>query len=474
MSEPAVSRGAEVRAPAAGGAPDPHLKRNLVLLTLDGAFFSAGSAFYDSGTVLSVFVSTLTGSRFLIGLAATARTIGWFLPQLFVASLTEHLPYKGKLVIVNSLLHRLLLLFMAAVTYLCAGTRPGLALAVFLPIFLVSAMSEGVNGVPWTDVVANAIPADRRGRLFANQQIIGGLAAFANGFAVRLILQRAGYPQAYVILFLCTFVWFMGSIVSFMGVKEKPAVQVRQERRPLGSYLRALPAIWRGNPRFARVMVVRFCLGFIYLSMPFFVLHARQNLGVDLGTVGIFVSAQMLGVLVGSAVAGPLSDRTGNRTVVVVAIVSAFAAPASALVLTLAKALGAAGAAGAFPLVYFFAGAAFGAGYIGFTNYVIDVAPPVERPTYIGLSNTLMAPFGFLSAVGGAVAAALGYEAVFAASAVVGFAGLIMSLRLSEPRREPGRRSPRQRRPPKTPRNNSWPSFLGRRARRTCGGGGMA
>jgi len=388
---------------------------------------------------LSLFVSTLTSSRLLIGLAATARTIGWFLPQLFVASLTEHLPYKRTLVIVNSLLHRLFLLLMAAVTYLYAGTRPGVALAVFFPIFLVSAMSEGVNGVPWTDVVANTIPGERRGRLFANQQIIGGLAAFANGFAVRLILQRAAYPQAYVILFLCTFVGFMGSIISFMGVREKPAVEVRQERRSLGSYLRALPAVWRGNPSFARVMVVRFCLGFLFLSLPFFVLHARQNLGVNLGTVGIFISTQMLGLLLGSVLAGRLSDRTGNRTVVILAILSAFLAPTAALGLTLIKVLGAPDlAAAGFPLVYFFVGASFGAGYIGFTNYVLDVAPAVERPTYIGLSNTLMAPFGFLSAVGGAVATVLGYEVVFAASAAVGFAGVVLSLRLPEPRQEPG------------------------------------
>lgn len=420
-------------------ASDPNLRRNLVALTLDGAFFSAGSAFYDSSTVLSVFVSTLTSSRFVIGLAATARTIGWFLPQLFVASLTEHLRYKSKLVIANSFAHRFLLLLMAGVIYVYAGDRPALALAIFLPIFLVSAISEGVNGVPWTDVVANTIPADRRGALFANQQIVGGLAAFANGFVVRAILLKTPYPEAYVILFLCTFLGFLGSIVSFLWVREKPAPEVKGRRRTLGSYLGSLPAIWRGNRSFARVMKARFCLGFIFLSMPFFVLHARENIGVDLGTVGIFVSAQMLGSLVGSAMAGRLSDRTGNRAVVIIAVLAAFLTPTAALALTWARALGAAIlAARAFPLVYFFAGMTFGAGYIGFTNYVIDVAPQVERPTYIGLSNTLMAPFAFLSTAGGILATVLGYEAVFALSAAVGLLGVVQSFRLVEPRRQPG------------------------------------
>jgi MFS family permease len=79
-------------------------------------------------------------------------------------------------------------------------------------------------------------------------------------------------------------------------------------------------------------------------------------------------------------------------------------------------------------------GAGFGAGYIGFTNYIIDIAPVTERPTFIGLSNTLQAPFALLSAVGGALASWLGYEAVFGVSAVVGLAGVVLSLRLVEPR----------------------------------------
>lgn len=444
MSEPAVSREApapSLPAPPAAAPPgrpagaNPYLRRNLTLLTLDGAFFMAGSAFYDSGTVLPTLVSTLTSSKALIGLAAAMRTIGWFLPQLIVASLTEHLRYKGRLVVVNSLVHRALLLVMAAVIYFHAGTRPGLALALFFPVFVVSCISEGVNGVPWTDVVANTIPPDRRGRLFANQQILGGLWAFGNGFLVRLILNDAPYPDAYAILFLCTFVTFSLSVLSFMGVREQPVSEVGG-RRSLLDYLGSLPAAWKGNRDFARVMVVRFCLAFLFLSVPFFVLHSRENLGADIGTVGLFVSAQMLGSLVGSAVAGRISDRTGNRVVVILAVAASFLAPAVAVLLTAAHSAGATALAMAvFPAVYFFVGWTFGAGYIGFTNYVIDVSPAAQRATFIGLSNTLMAPFAFLAAAGGLLATLAGYPAVFLTSAFVGAIGVALAFRLPEPRR---------------------------------------
>jgi MFS family permease len=424
--------------PAAHGpedsAPDPYLKRNLVFLTLDGTFFSAGSAFYDSTTVLPAFASTLTDSKAVIGFVASVRTIGWFLPQLVVANFTEGLRYKKRFIVINSLLQRLGILLMALITYLYAGTRPGLALALFLPVFILASLSEGVNGVPWTDAVANTIPADRRGRLFAAQLVLGGLLAFFCGFVVRNILTALPYPMSYVTLFLCTCAGFLLSILSFLGVREKPAVEVRS-RTGLGLYLRALPAAWRSVPDFVKAMQARLCLAVIFLSQPFFVVHAGQNLGADVGTVGLFVSAQMIGSLAGSALAGRLSDRRGNRSVIVMAVLASTLAPLTALALTGLYRAGAVGLATAlYPLVYVFLGSSFGSGWIGFTNYVIEVTPPANRATFIGLSNTLMAPFAFLSVLGGVMASFLGYEAVFAVSAAFGLMGLGLALRLPDPR----------------------------------------
>lgn len=416
---------------------DPDLRRNFNLLVLDGTFFMAGSAFYDASTVIPAFVSTLTSSQLTIGFVATMRSIGWFLPQLVVANLTQGLRRKSRLIIINSLLQRGALVLMALITYLYAEADPGLALALFLPVFVLSSLSEGINGVPWTDVVANTIPAERRGRLFGYQQIYGGILALLGGLLVRHILEAAPYPDRYSILFLCTAAGFLLSIVTFMGVREKPAPVIRQ-RQGLPAYFRSLPTVWRSNRAFSKVMEARFCMAFLFLSQPFFVIHARQNLGVEIGTLGFYVSAQMLGTLIGSAIAGHLSDRSGSRMVVISALSTAFLAPASALAITALYGWGAESLAVAlYPLIYFFMGSTFGGGYIGFTNYVIDVAPSGERPTLIGLMNTLLAPFAFLGAIGGLLAALLGYETVFAISAGFGLFGVILAWRLREPRMDP-------------------------------------
>jgi len=437
LSEPAVCNRVGQR-PGPSASKDPDLRRNFILLVLDGIFFAVGSAFYDSSTVLPAFASTLTDSKFIIGLVGSARMFGWFLPQLFVANLTESLRRRKPLVVANSLLQRFELVLMAAITYYLAGTNPRLALALFLPVFLLAALSEGVNGVPWTDVVADAIPAELRGRLFGYQMVIGGVLAFLAGFLVRHILNTAPYPDRYAILFLCTAAGLLLSVLAFIGVREKPSPGPKR-RQSVWSYFRSLPGVWRSSPDFVRLMKARFCMALIFLSQPFFVLHARQNLGVDVGAVGTYVSAHMVGLLVGSGLAGRLSDRVGNRVVVLMALLTAFLAPATALGLTALHLVGGgvgAAAVAFYPVVYAFLGWTYGASWIGFTNFVIDMAPPAERPTFIGLLNTLVAPFAFLGAVGGAVASVLGYPAVFAVSAAFALVGILVAGRLPEPRRQ--------------------------------------
>ncbi len=71
-------------------------------------------------------------------------------------------------------------------------------------------------------------------------------------------------------------------------------------------------------------------------------------------------------------------------------------------------------------------------------NVLLEFAPTQdERPTYIGLGSTAMAPVAFATPLlGGLMADALGFRAVFVAALVVGTAGLVMlATRVHDPRR---------------------------------------
>ena len=69
---------------------------------------------------------------------------------------------------------------------------------------------------------------------------------------------------------------------------------------------------------------------------------------------------------------------------------------------------------------------------VGFMTYMINIAPPLNRPTYIGFMNTLVFPFGFMPVLAGDLIRRIGYEYTFAIALGVGFFAFITSIRLEE------------------------------------------
>ena len=68
---------------------------------------------------------------------------------------------------------------------------------------------------------------------------------------------------------------------------------------------------------------------------------------------------------------------------------------------------------------------------------ILEFSAPEDRPTYIGLTNTLLAPILVGAPIlGGWLAGALGYRALFSVALVVGVMALVlMAFWVREPRR---------------------------------------
>ncbi len=78
---------------------------------------------------------------------------------------------------------------------------------------------------------------------------------------------------------------------------------------------------------------------------------------------------------------------------------------------------------------------------MGFSNYLLELAPVKERPLYIGLGNTLNAPGLMAPMLGGWLASVWSYQGAFGLGAALGVASLVASLSLPDPRA--GEMSPR-------------------------------
>src|SRR5574338_898720 len=110
-----------------------HLRYNIIVNLLDGGFFGIALGFGSFGTILPLFVASMTNSATLIGLVPAIHTAGWLLPQLFTAGYTSRLRRYKRTVLLSTIHERIPFLGFAIVALLLPriGVQAGLILTFF-------------------------------------------------------------------------------------------------------------------------------------------------------------------------------------------------------------------------------------------------------------------------------------------------------------------------------------------------------
>ena len=80
-------------------------RHNFIFLALDTAFFTFSTSLLAQDTVLPAFLNQLTNNPVLIGFIPAIFNLGFFLPQIFAAFITQNTPERKKLRF-NSLVQR--------------------------------------------------------------------------------------------------------------------------------------------------------------------------------------------------------------------------------------------------------------------------------------------------------------------------------------------------------------------------------
>jgi MFS family permease len=404
--------------------------RTFVLGVLNGVLFNLAEALIGGTTVLPIFISNVTTSKVLVGLSGTMGNAGWFMPQLVVANLIQHVNRK-KPVYVWAGVVRIVTIWTIAVTVaLLAGSRAARFVVIFFVLYSVYCIAAGVAGIPFMDIVAKAVPSRRRGTFFGARLFFGGIASALAGIFVRNVLAARSFPDDFTILFVAASAVVTLAILSFSLVRE-PEITIRERRMPFRRFLLKGPFLLKNVRSYRMLLVVRILLGVWGMALPFYILYAREHLGLPASVVGVFLSIQMVGMIISNLLWGALSNRVGNK--IVLELVSAVAV-LSPLLTILTRFCAPLRGTACFGMVFFFLGFALNGIRLGYTNYMLDVSPDAERPTYLGFMNTFLAPVLLLSAVGGYIIQITSYHVLFSIVIAAGIASLVFSLQLEEPR----------------------------------------
>lgn len=69
---------------------------------------------------------------------------------------------------------------------------------------------------------------------------------------------------------------------------------------------------------------------------------------------------------------------------------------------------------------------------VGFMAYTLNIAPPMNRPTYLGFLNTVLFPFGFMPVLAGKLVGVIDYEGTFAIAVGMGALAFLTTTQLKD------------------------------------------
>jgi len=396
----------------------PGLRHNLLALGVDHSVFMIGLSFASQATILPAFAAHLGAANVVIGAIPAVMTLGWFLPSLFAAGHTEALGRKLPFVVRYTVWERAPFLVLALAAFLLAERAPAVTLAVLLLMLLTLTGVGGVLMPAWMDIIGRAIPVTVRGRFFAGSSLVAGVGGFAGSFVTARILSTVPAPASYGVCFLCAAACMAVSFAALVLVREPPAAAAAPPVA-LRAYLARVPALLRRDRNLRWFLLAR-ALGMIGgIGNGFYTVYALAAWAPPDSQVGVFTALLLVGQVAGTVTLGWLADRAGHRLVLVTGLAAMVGASALALAAPSLEAFGG---------VFVLAGVQGSAITISNLNVLLEFAPsPEERPTYIGLGTTSLAPVAFgAPLVAGLLADAWGFAAVFGVAVAAGTIALIV------------------------------------------------
>jgi len=412
-----------------------HLRRNFILGVLNGALFHFSNALISPFLVLPLFVRYLTDSHLLVGLIPSIQEAGWFLPQLVASRYVQHRPRKKVYYSATAIIRAGSWGLLTIALFTLGGSRL-LLLAIFFSLLVVFSFSGGVAGISFMDIVGKAIPVTRRGAFFGSRNFFGGILAFMGGFIVKYALDQSGYPfpANFGLLFTLSFLALSVALFFFTQVVEPVEPVHEGEVALLRQFRRALEIV-ENDARYRRFLSLRLCLMATQMATPFYILYARDRLGIPEGMVGLYLSAMTVVSVGSNLVWSRISDRRGNKLLIQIASIVGLSIPLSALLIPRLSGLFSPGSLGyLFGVVFALLGSYTAGARIGNINFLLEISPAAERPIYLGFTNTLLGMALLASMVGGVIVEVAGFGILFSFTLAFYALAIGLSLTLRDPR----------------------------------------
>lgn len=388
-----------------------------------GAFFAITSAMLDFNTIFPALIDSLTSNTFIFG-SMLAILLGT--PLMFNLIFSHYLKRakkKRNFLLLGIYLRSLSFLSMATFVWLFASNQPTVAIISLYFFLLLFSVSAGFAGISYSDLIAKMLKDPKqRTRLYAIKQIISSIAAFAGGAIVTYIFSKGlTYPLNYVIGLLIGSMGLIIASIGFWFVKEPIQEHTISKTETLGSFFKRIPSILKNDVEFRKFIIIDNFSIFGLMIIPFYMLFVKQEMVIEDTFIGIYLLIMLAGKVVSSFIWGFLGKKWNSKMVVKVCMMMGGIIPLVAIMLIHTTPL-------IYGVVFFLVGMVISGRSIGFSPYLLDIAPNENRLEYLGIRGSLNLFVIILPLLAGAVIQSFGYIKTFIIVSVVMFMTVLFTI----------------------------------------------
>lgn len=408
---------------------EENLRHNYIANFFGVTFYLVAISFRAEHTILPLFISKLTDSPVAIGVLSSIVSTGSLVPQLFAANWVQRTPIK-KFISVNIgfFTERLPLICLILAPWLATWSKTA---ALFFGMFCITwyVVGSGITMVAWQDMIAKIIPSQTRGRLMGTTFFIGTGAGVIGSIVASRVLENYLFPTNFMITFGLAALFIVISWVFLAITKEPPdPPKITNSNKNKVVDWTQIAQVFNEDSNYRKYLVSAVINALGLMAVGFLAVYTLDKWQVSDSQVALYTTFLLGGQAVGYLMYGWLADRIGNKLsleinslVSVASMVFAIMAQDQTI----------------FYLVFALRGVYASGSFLSGMNINFDFSKPEIRPTYIGLSNTVIGIFsGVAPLIGGVLAGWLDYTWMFAIAASLSLLGyLVLKFWVVEPRK---------------------------------------
>ncbi|HZQ05668.1 MAG TPA: MFS transporter [Anaerolineae bacterium] len=406
---------------------ETNFKWNFCALVLDGATFSFALALLSQNTILPYFLSFLTTQPFIIGLFSATYAFGIFFPQLLGARLVSGKRFRKRYVFWIACAERVGILFIALSAQWTGVLGSNLTLIVFFIAFGLFSTTLGLIGPAYGDFVAKNI-LRQRGLFWGALQLVSGGMGLSASLLAQRFLDALSFPGGFQWCFWIAFAFSFISLFFIANYREIPFPEVAPTE-PLMQIVRSIPQLLQRQKNYRSFILSRSIIALGTMGIGFMTVYAVQAYQLSAASVANFTLILVVAQSASSLLWGWVGDHWGFKRVMEISALAAFGTMLMMFVSTQEWMFSA-----AFALV----GGSLSATQTADPNLTYELAPPLETSRFIGVTNSILAPLLIAAPlIGGFLARAWSYPAVFVLAAALSILGFIATLTFFQEPRHP-------------------------------------